>query len=361
MYEEEKKEFVVPKWFIIVFAFIIIILLVIFVSIILKGENKTKSNPNDISELQTDNTQQDNLEPEKKLQILDLESKTRPIAVMINNHPEAVRVQAGLQDAYLVYEMQVEYGLTRLMAIFKDKTTTKIGSVRSSRHNYLDYALENDAIYVHFGYSEIAEKQIPQLGINNINGLYDGAFWRDNTLNVAYEHTAFTNMEKIMANAALKGYRTASSKDTLLNYSIEPIYLKDNSDSQTTTKVDLIFSTSTVVSFVYDATNHNYKRFVNNVENKDYVTKEQYTAQNIIVMKVKNTFASGSAYLQDYQNIGEGDGYYITNGYAVPIKWSKESRSSQTVYSYLNGEEITVNDGNTYIEIVPLGNSVKIS
>ena len=97
---------------------------------------------------------------EKKLQILDLESDTRPIAVMINNHKTAQPYQTGLNDAYLVYEIVVEGGITRMMAVFKDKDTATIGTVRSSRHYFLDYAQENDAIYTHFGWSPQAESDI---------------------------------------------------------------------------------------------------------------------------------------------------------------------------------------------------------
>ena len=64
---------------------------------------------------------------------------------------------AGLQDAYITYEILAEGGITRLMALFKDKDTAKIGSVRSARPYYLDYALENDAIYVHYGWSDQAK------------------------------------------------------------------------------------------------------------------------------------------------------------------------------------------------------------
>ena len=48
-------------------------------------------------------------------------------------------------------------------------------------------------------------------------------------------------------------------------------------------------------------------------------------------------------------NVGTGDGYYITNGYAVPIKWTKKDRKSQTIYTYKDGTEVKINDGNTYI------------
>ena len=54
--------------------------------------------------------------------------KDRPIAVMIDNHNQAWP-QAGLNQAYLVYEIIVEGGETRLMALFKGVNVDKIGPV----------------------------------------------------------------------------------------------------------------------------------------------------------------------------------------------------------------------------------------
>ena len=65
---------------------------------------------------------------EKEVQIFNGDS--RPIAVMIDNVGDA-RPQAGLNDAYIVYEIIVEGNLTRLMALFKDVELEKIGPIRS--------------------------------------------------------------------------------------------------------------------------------------------------------------------------------------------------------------------------------------
>ena len=91
---------------------------------------------------------------------------------------------AGLQDAYLTYEIIVEGGLTRIMAIFKDQDTELIGPVRSARHYFLDYALENDAIYGHYGWSEFAKNDIDLLGVNNLNGITNAqsTYWRDRSV-----------------------------------------------------------------------------------------------------------------------------------------------------------------------------------
>ena len=305
----------------------------------------------------------DNNEPvvNQKLKIVDVNSKSRPVAVMINNLSAARPVQSGVMDAYIVYEIIVEGGITRYMAVYKDKDTAKIGTVRSSRDYYLDYALENDAIYVHFGWSPQAQELIGKLGVNNINGLSDDAFWRDNPMNLAYEHTAYTSMDKIMKVAKNKGYRLTSEKDLLLNYSADEVSIENEESSLKADNVSIRYSNVVTTSYKYNPTDKLYYRSVNGSVQKDYVTKKQYTTKNIIISYVDNgNISNDNKGRQELNNIGTGKGYYITDGYSIPITWTKTSRNEQTVYKKLNGEEITVNDGNTFIQIAPK-DSAKIS
>ncbi len=304
-------------------------------------------------------------EPVKKLNIIDEDSNSRNIAVMYNNISTVWDYQSGLQDAYLVYEIIVEGGYTRLMAIFKDTDTTRIGSVRSARPYFLDYALENDALYIHFGASSQAEKDIKDLGINNVNGMYyDKAFWRDWDLGLATEHTAFTSMEKIREAVASKNYRTTTDSKTVLNYSVDEINLSQMNGAIPANKVFIDYSYSRSTTYDYDSEKKVYVRSQGtangNYKHLDYETKEPYTAKNIITYQVKS-YSIDSQDRQALENIGGGSGYYITNGYAVPITWEKRERGSKTVYRYLNGEEIKVNDGNTYIQIQPLNRELTIS
>ena len=45
------------------------------------------------------------IEKKDLFEIVDLNSKSRPYAVMINNLGTARPLQSGLQDAYIIYEM----------------------------------------------------------------------------------------------------------------------------------------------------------------------------------------------------------------------------------------------------------------
>lgn len=302
-------------------------------------------------------------EEEKKLTIIDEASKERSYAVMINNHSIARRNHAGLDDAYIVYEGIVEGGLTRLMAIFKDKQVARIGSVRSARHDFLDYALENDAIYIHFGWSPQAESDIRTLGINNINGLYDNAFWRDYSLGVALEHTAFTSMENLKSLASKKGYRSTTTKKQVLNYTTDEVNINDKEGSMIANQITLPYSYAVQTSYTYDSAKKVYLRFVNGEAHMNLNhdnSKTQIEVKNIIVATMNN-YSLDSYGRQEIENVGTGSGYYITNGYAIPITWEKSSRQDQTIYRYLDGTEIKVNDGNTYIQLFPTSQTITIS
>ncbi len=298
---------------------------------------------------------------EPQVQIVDVNSKTRPYAVMINNN-HAAWPQCGLQDAYLVYEIIAEGGITRMMALYKDVYPEKIGSVRSARHYFIDYAEENDAIYIHWGGSPQAYSRLGS--VDDLDGiaLENVVFFRDRTLNRAYEHTGFANLEKIKEYSEDKGYTRDTTKDLLLNYSAEEVDLSSNIQAKAADKITLKYSYYHTTSYEYDAENKVYKRSMSGEANVDLETGEQYTAKNIIVYKVRNyTLNDGeNKGRQELDNIGSGTGYYISKGYSVPITWEKSTHSGQTVYKYENGEEITVNDGNTFIQICPTDANISI-
>jgi hypothetical protein len=303
------------------------------------------------------NNNSDNPSEEKKLQIVDLNSKTRPIAVMINNHTVARPLQSGLQDAYIVYEIIVEGGFTRLMAVYKDQDTARIGSLRSARDYYVDYAMENDAIYFHFGGSPEAYNTIKKYGVDDMDFMVSAEYWRDKTLGVPTEHTAFSSMEKINSSIAKKKIRSTSDNPLLFNYSVEPIEIKEG--SQAANDVIIEYSGNSEVQYKYNPITKVYERSFNDVKNIDYVTKKQYTTKNIIVYKVKDEVVDNYG-RREISNIGNGEGYYITEGYAIPITWTKSARNKTTTYKYLDGKEIILNDGNTFIQIMPTGKDLQI-
>ena len=278
---------------------------------------------------------------EKKVQIF--QGNERPFAVMIDNHKDAWP-QAGLQKAYMVYEIVVEGGETRLMALFKG----------AARHYFIDYAMENDAIYVHFGQSPQAASDIKKYSINDINGISeDGStFWRvkDKTA----PHNAVTSMANLKKSAESKKFKTTSTEKSVLNYVTDEVNLEDGESAETIT---IPHSQLQTVKYEYDSENKVYKRYARGVATKDAIT-----IKNLIITYCDNYTLTDTENKgrQGLKNIGTFDGYYITNGKAIKIKCIKEARDSKTIYQDLQGNVIKVNDGNTFVNICPTDAKVTI-
>ena len=293
---------------------------------------------------------------EKTVQVFS--GNDRPFAVMIDNHSDAWP-QAGLNQAYMVYEIIVEGGETRLMALFKGVDLDKIGPVRSARHYFIDYAMEYDAIYVHFGQSPQAQSDIKKYDIDDINGIAeDGTtFWR--VKDKYAPHNAVTSTEKLLESAKSKNYRTTSTEGSVLNYVVDEVNLEEGLVAD---KVTIPHSDLQTVTYEYDEENKVYVRYARGEEQTDWDTDEAITTKNIIITFCNNYTLTDSENKgrQGLKNIGTFDGYYITNGRAIQIQCIKNARDEKTIYQDMNGNVIQVNDGNTFVNICPTNADVEI-
>ena len=307
-------------------------------------------------------------EEKKESNIKIFKGNERPIAFMIDNNTNA-QPQASLNSTYMVYEIIVEGNESRLMALFKGQDCDSVGPIRSSRHYFLDYAMENDAIYAHLGMSPQADEQMKTFGINNINGqAYDtGAartatslYWR--ATHKKAPHNAYTNIPSIKQIAQSKGYSLTSEQDSVLNY-VEKEVVLDGENAQVANTITIPYSSGHKVRYEYNEETGRYTRYSKGRLMKDEVTGESVTTKNLIVTFAENyTLNDGeNKGRQDVVTVGSLDGYYITNGKAIKIKCNKESRSAQTQYVDLEGNEIEVNDGNTWVNICPIDANVTIT
>lgn len=288
---------------------------------------------------------------EKEVPKSKYEGNKRTIAVVIDNVGDAVP-QTGLNEAMIVYEAVVEGNLTRFLAVFKDPKIEQIGPARSARPYFIDYAMENDSIFVHYGGSDKALEEVKTLGINNVNGIESPGNVFSRTNKKKAPHNAIVSVAEVWKYAETRKYRTNTTQRNVLNYVTDEVELEDG---ELANSVTIPFAEGKV-KFVYNEETKLYERYVSNQIQKDWLTGEVLTAKNIIITSANyQTTSEENGYgRQAIQNVGTLNGYYITDGKCSKIKCVKTSRSAKTVYQDLEGNEIEVNDGNTYIEIVPL-------
>lgn len=346
-----------------VLGIIALIIIILICSIILINKF-IKSNSSETTTMANIEEQEENQEQtiKEKVDIIDINSKSRPYAVVVNNTAVAVKVQEGLNKAYLVYEIPTEGNTSRLMALYKDiEEDLVVGTIRSARHNFVDFALESDAIFCCFGWSHYAEDDLKKGSIDYLQGLFGYPYYRNNPENLASEHTAYTSMSKLKDAVEKKKFRESSDNSILLNYNGKDTDLSSASNMVVAKTVTIPYgSAPQISSFKYNEETKMYTRYEDGQKCIDHNTKEEITTKNIIVQKLNYEMCDDN-YYWNLHTVGSGEGYYITNGYAVPITWSKSNRSSKTKYTYKDGtvidgqdvgeKEISVSDGRTYIEV----------
>ena len=349
--KKTQKKNGLPSIYLILSVFLILVALILIITYMVLKSGNNKTTPA-VPVTPVEET------VKSSLTVFDENSNDRPIAVMIDNAIGEAK-HAGLQDSYLNYEILVEGGITRIMAVYKDKDVNLIGPIRSSRHYFLDYALESDAIYVHYGGSPYAEDDITNLKIDNINGLTDPTPFRRDTNSIA-PHNVFTRMSYLKSFIDNSSLNQESDNWKLLNYSSESTDLSDsNYVPKVANKINIPYSNNEYRTYAYDEANGYYLRSSNGKPQYDRKSEEQLHYKNIIIERVSNKTIDKEG-RQELTTTGEGRAYIITNGHYLPIKWSKESRDSKTIYTYENGKEVVVNDGNTFIQIVPVECNVTI-
>ncbi len=280
----------------------------------------------------------------------------RSYAVMIDNDSNASRPHAGLEDAYLIYEMYVEGKATRLMALFKGVDTQKIGPVRSSRHYFLDYVFDNDALYSHAGYSPLALEQLASFNVNNLNGLvYEPTYyWRERKYKGDY-HSLYTSIGNLSKLSDKLGYRKTS--DTLpFKFSIDaPVYEGESAVDITIPYADFYY-----VSYKYNEETNLYDRFINSEYHPTQSGAKLSAGQIIIQFAKSYLLGDGTARIQ-LETTGTGTGIYIADGMQVPITWKKSSRTAQLKFYTKDGNELVLDPSRqSYVQVMPSTLNLKI-
>ena len=282
----------------------------------------------------------------------------RPYAIMINNL-KLVNPQSGIGEADVLYEAITEGGITRLLGIYGDlydekgDLLSRIGSVRSARHYFVSFADEYDSIYVHYGETKYATSKLKELKVNNLSGLEgvgNTVFYRDNSIQAP--HNAFASGEGILKGTEMKGYETELREDYTSPFQFYEEDTELESDEEVN-KLTLKFSSYTSPYFEYNKDSKLYERYQFGGPHIDANTKKQLAFKNIMVLYVKEWDIDRNDYqTMDIEN-SKGNGYYITNGKAVPIQWKKNESKSEMNYYDEQGNELYMNPGKTYLAIFP--------
>lgn len=272
-------------------------------------------------------------------------------SVMIENSPNA-RPQTGLGSADIVYEIKTEGNISRYLAFYHDNIPKTIGPVRSSRHYFISLAEDWNSPYIHFGASTYAYKYLRsnEITIPHIDGITEDVyFFRDNT-------------RKAPHNAYLK-------TDTLDDFSgsVAPnkqmVFGENKMEKGVNTKVIAYrYDNFTHIRYEYDENEKVFLRFQEGKPQIDRDTNEQIKVKNIIFQFAEHQVISDDKYGRiDVELTGSGKYIYISEGKRTDGTWKKGFSDNSTTYYDETGNVLTLNRGNTWIQVVETNDKIEMS
>ena len=289
----------------------------------------------------------------------------RPVAVMVNN-VDAALPQYGISAADLIFELPVEYDLTRLMAVYGDYTQIpEVCSIRSCRYYYPILAVGFDAIYVNWGMNEsVARPTVNSMDIDQYDGDEYGlgdCFGRDKARyesGYAWEHTGVfhgPNFPSILEKDKVRTDLKEDKTGTAFNFVEMDKNAAPNGEDVQKVRVDFGANYSV---FTYDEENHEYLKNFKDSPHMDGISKEQLKFENVIVLETEIKPYPGDEVIKyvDWEGGENAKGYYISEGKMVPITWSKAGMYDPLKFFDANGNELQLNRGKSYIAFTYAGN-----
>ncbi|MDQ3753015.1 MAG: DUF3048 domain-containing protein [Actinomycetota bacterium] len=274
--------------------------------------------------------------------------KRPAVAVKVENAPVAWPV-SGLEKAEIVYEELVEGGVTRFMAIYHCSDAPKVGPVRSAR--VVDPAIMKPytRILGAAGANAIVQRALDKARVISINEEQAGsAMTRVSRPGLASEHTLYAGTEGLR-----KIGRARFDKPPPQGiFSYGPLAPK----GRRLGSVSMSFGDITQV--VYRWVDGKWRRFE---DGAPFVTERgrQIAVDNVLIERHRINYSkgvvdiTGTPSTEIADTTGSGAAFLLRDHRLIRGKWTRKSVKKPAKFMTLQGKEMVLRRGKTWIELVP--------
>ena len=290
-------------------------------------------------------------------------SNNRPLAIVINNINVALP-QLGISGADIIYEVLVESGITRMLALYQDVSNVGvIGSIRSARFYFVDIAQSYDSVFIFTGgspqaYEAVTARRLTYL--DDITGPHRHIFYRDQHRRVTMgsEHSLVTSGALITEHLpTYNNFRLTHNE----GYKRNLLFTEDGApeNGEPAANISVSFSTYKPTLFSYDEEDNLYYLRQYNRSYVDGNNNSHIGVTNVLVLRTNVSGIPGDREGRlNIRTTGTGEGYYINGGKYIEIEWSREGEADQYEYALPDGTPLVLGQGKTYICIIPTNQPV---
>lgn len=292
-------------------------------------------------------------------EVLDEPYTGRIFAVTISNIRDALP-HYGTMEADILMEMWVNGSIIRDLALYTDVSKAEaIGSVRSDRLMFNQIVKMYDAVLADAAGSDQVLNDARNTGVNRMTiDTGDSTDYsyraKDRVFTFKpeskYEHTLFAKGAGLLDFAQKKGFSVTQPADK--DYNLH--FTEDGTpEGETANSVNVTFTyrnNKKDTTMVYD---ESLGKYVYNQYGKAMVvgdTEDPECFTNVIIMLADIT-RGDVYYTADFTN--GGTGYYANGGKIIPITWGCDGEESPFWFKTVDGADLELGVGNTYMAIAP--------
>lgn len=292
-------------------------------------------------------------------EVLDEPYTGRIFAVTISNIRDALP-HYGTMEADILMEMWVNGSIIRDLALYTDVSKAEaIGSVRSDRLMFNQIVKMYDAVLADAAGSDQVLNDAKNTGVNRMTiDTGDSTDYsyraKDRVFTFKpeskYEHTLFAKGAGLLDFAQKKGFSVTQPADK--DYNLH--FTEDGTpEGETANSVNVTFTyrnNKKDTTMVYD---ESLGKYVYNQYGKVMVvgdTEDPECFTNVIIMLADIT--RGDVYYTANFTNG-GTGYYANGGKIIPITWGCDGEESPFWFKTVDGADLELGVGNTYMAIAP--------
>ena len=281
-------------------------------------------------------------------------AQRRPVAVKVDNGSQRARPQAGLAAADIVYEVLIEGGKTRFLAVFHSEIPGRVGPVRSVRSSDFDlladlstpYLVSSGANTTVLAEMRQAERAGTMVDIGGLRNFVSYA--RDPARRSPYNlYFHYANLLGGAADALPPG-PLAAPVAPLFDYgSTNPQGLAD------ATGVTVTFhrSSGNVVSHIWDAAVGGWVR----IQGGALMTTEtdfgitEVAPVNVAVVWMPHRASAAEAESPQALSYGTGDALVLTAGTVHNAVWERTADRAGFRFSDAAGNPLSLSPGSTWL------------
>ena len=290
----------------------------------------------------------------------------RALLVKIDNVPLA-RPHYGITQADMVFEILVEGSVTRLAAVFHSQDPQTIGNIRSAR--LADRSL-TPMVRGALVYSGTSAYEMPLIQGDAASGKYIdlSADYTSGYYRVTFRpgpYNMFTSAAAMRQAIAAHGADTPQqipSWGFLAAVDHDPAIAGMAGAVAATTLAIPYREDISRVKYEYDAQTRTYARYQNNVSKPlrdvDGANNQPVAAANVVIIhteiwEVPQIVDAAGAHAHDMRLTGTGSATIFRDGLRQEATWSRATDADPFTFKNANGEKILLDQGQTWVHVVP--------